>query len=62
MVNEGVLARGQSSWGPALYGLVENKEKAKKIKMKLKEKISEKIKEIHITKAANSGAEIIKDV
>jgi beta-RFAP synthase len=62
MVNEGVLARGQSSWGPALYGLVENKEKAKKIKLKLQEKLSEKINEIHITKAANNGAEITKSV
>lgn len=59
MVKEGVLARGQSSWGPALYGLVENEEKAGKIKIKLEQKYSKSIKEIYITKAANKGAEII---
>jgi len=62
MVREGVLARGQSSWGPALYGLVENEEKASKIKIKLEQKYSKTIKEIYITKAANKGAEIITNV
>lgn len=58
MVKKGVLARGQSSWGPALYGLVENDHKALKIKEELLDKFSDKIEKIYLTKAANEGAEI----
>lgn len=58
MVKQGILARGQSSWGPALYGLVENNLKALKIKERLLEKFPDEIKKIYLTKAANSGAEI----
>lgn len=58
MVEEGVLARGQSSWGPALYGLVDNDNKAVKIKNKLLKKFPKKIKEIYLTKVENDGAKI----
>jgi beta-RFAP synthase len=58
MVENGVLARGQSSWGPALYGLVENDHKALKIKEKLMDKFPNEIEKIYLTKAANKGAEI----
>jgi beta-RFAP synthase len=62
MVNQGVLARGQSYWGPALYGLVENDYKALKIKEKLVDKFSNEIKKIYLTKAANKGAKINNSV
>lgn len=58
MVEEGVLARGQSSWGPALYGLVDNDDNALKIKNKLLKKFPKKIKEIYLTKVENNGAKI----
>ncbi len=58
MVKEGILARGQSSWGPALYGLVENNSKALKIKRKLLDEFSDEIEKIYLTKAANEGAQI----
>jgi beta-RFAP synthase len=57
-----VLGRGQSSWGPSLYALLQNKEKAKRIKDDILIKFKTKIDRIYITSAANTGAEIIKNV
>jgi beta-RFAP synthase len=57
-----VLGRGQSSWGPSLYALFQNKEKAKRIKDDILIKFKTKIDRIYITSAANTGAEIIKNV
>ena len=62
MEEEGVLARGQSSWGPALYGLVENKAKAENIESKLRKKFRDNIRDIYISGAANKGAEIFTNV
>ena len=58
MEREGIQARGQSSWGPSLYGIAGDKEKLLKIKRKLENEYSTIIKNVYITKAANSGAEI----
>lgn len=57
-----ILGRGQSSWGPTLYALLENKKRAKKIKNDILNKFKTKIDKIFITEAANEGAEIIKSV
>lgn len=62
MIEKKVLARGQSSWGPALYALVENDFKAIKIKEKLLDEFSDKIEKIYLTKAANDGAQINNNV
>ena len=58
----GVLGRGQSSWGPSLYALIENKERAKKIKEKILTKFTKIINKIYITSAENGGAKITKSV
>ncbi|MFW5961711.1 MAG: beta-ribofuranosylaminobenzene 5'-phosphate synthase family protein [bacterium] len=58
MEEEGVYARGQSSWGPAVYGLVRAREKAENIEFKLRKKFGNDIRDIYISTTANRGAEI----
>jgi beta-ribofuranosylaminobenzene 5'-phosphate synthase len=54
----GAYGAGQSSWGPAFYGLTQ-KEKAKEIKLKVKAFLSEGVGgQVFIAKANNRGAYI----
>lgn len=60
--NKNILARGQSSWGPTLYALLDDKDKAEELKKDIITNFKTKINKIYITSAANEGAEIKKCV
>ena len=59
MQKRGAYGVGQSSWGPAFYGLVQGKEEAKEIQLALQTFLKEKVGgQVFITKANNRGAYI----
>jgi len=63
LVKEGAYGVGQSSWGPAFYGLVEGEDEARRVSLRLQRFLEEKGGgEAFYTKANNQGAEItVKD-
>jgi len=59
LVKEDVYGVGQSSWGPAFYGLVQGEDEAKRVSLRLQRFLEEKGGgEAFYTKANNRGAEI----
>lgn len=62
MEQEGIFARGQSSWGPAIYGLAADREQAESIEFQLRKNFENAIKDIYISKTANRGAKISSNV
>ncbi len=54
---EKILGRGQSSWGPTLYGIVKGKERAEELKALLKDEFKRKIDKIFVSAPANEGAQ-----
>lgn len=55
---ENIAGRGQSSWGPTLYGIVRGKDRAEEIKDLLKDEFKTKIDKIYVSGPANEGAHI----
>jgi beta-ribofuranosylaminobenzene 5'-phosphate synthase len=59
MKDHGAFGVGQSSWGPAVYGLVNNEKQALKLKSRVQTFLDEKTSGIvFISKANNRGAHI----
>jgi beta-ribofuranosylaminobenzene 5'-phosphate synthase len=60
LLNLGVLGAGQSSWGPAFYGLVKGENMAKKIRIELSNFFENKGRkgDVFYTKVNNEGAKI----
>jgi beta-ribofuranosylaminobenzene 5'-phosphate synthase len=57
---EGVAAAGQSSWGPTVFTIVKDIDRAKKTVEKLRRAFGLSAEEVLITKACNGGARISK--
>ncbi|MDE2484836.1 MAG: kinase [candidate division NC10 bacterium] len=59
MSRAGALGIGQSSWGPAVYGLAKDQATAKSIMEKMREVVPARIDaDVFLAKASNRGAEI----
>lgn len=59
MAEYGAFGVGQSSWGPAVYGLVNNEKQALKLKSRVQTFLDEKTSgKVFISKANNGGAHI----
>jgi predicted sugar kinase len=59
MSRAGALGVGQSSWGPAVYGLATDQDQADHLKRRLMQAMQGKIEAIvFLAKASNRGAEI----
>jgi beta-ribofuranosylaminobenzene 5'-phosphate synthase len=59
MLKQGAYGVGQSSWGPAFYGLARNQEEAERIQQKMRAFLGkDKNGEVFIAKANNRGAKV----
>ena len=56
MRSEGAHGVGQSSWGPAFYGLTQNEEEAERIQSRMKTFLGTKQAEVFVARANNKGA------
>ncbi len=56
--SEGIHGTGQSSWGPTIFAILQNEERAAFCKRQLIKKFSLSPEEIWITRAKNEGAQI----
>jgi beta-RFAP synthase len=54
----GVRGAGQSSWGPALFGVTQGAAEAEEVAGRLRQRFGLGPGEVHVTTAANGGAEV----
>lgn len=60
MARAGALGVGQSSWGPTVYGMAADPERAHALEHQLRKAISAKIKAtVWLTRASNRGADVV---
>jgi len=55
----GIRAVGQSSWGPAIFAIVEDAEQAEDLSRRLAQRFALAPGEVVVTAASNQGAEIV---
>jgi beta-RFAP synthase len=61
MLSCGAAGAGQSSWGPAVYGLVEGNQQAQELSCKVEEFLRGKVKAtLFLTHGQNTGAKVIE--
>lgn len=56
--SQGVAGAGQSSWGPGLFAMVEDEERARQLALRLCQARALRDEDVLITRAAHSGAQV----
>jgi beta-RFAP synthase len=57
--NQGVRGVGQSSWGPAVFAIVHDQERAQDLAVRLRESFGLEAKQVEVTAACNGGATVV---